>query len=73
MLGKVEGKKNGYAILEDTTTEEFKGLLKTYPKVNCIICNEQLAKRIVYGPFAHSITVVNNKIPDGIFYINGVY
>ena len=73
MLGKVEGKKNGYAILEDTTNEEFRSLLKSYPKVNCIICNEHLAKRIRYGILGQSITTINNKIPDEIFYINGVY
>ena len=73
MLGKVEGKKNGYAILEDTTNEEFRALLKSYPKVRCIICNENLAKRIRYGILGHSITTINNKIPDNIFYINGVY
>lgn len=73
MLGKVEGKKNGYAILEDTTNEEFRSLLKSYPKVRCIICNERLAKRIQYGVLGHNITTINNKIPDEIFYINGVY
>lgn len=73
MLGKVEGKKNGYAILDDTTSEEFRALLKSQPKLNCIICNERLAKRIQYGILSHSITTINNKIPDNIFYINGVY
>ena len=67
MLGKVEGKENGYAILEDTTNEEFQALLKTYPKVRCIICNARLAKRIQC-----KIITVNNKIPDGIFYINRI-
>ena len=74
MIGKVEGKKNGYAILEDTTNEEFQSVLKSYPKINCIICNEHLAKRIGYGSlFGQSITTINKKIPDGIFYVNGVY
>ena len=73
MLGKVEGKKNGYKIMKDTTNEEFKAVLKSYPKVNCIICNENLAKRISYGIFTNNITVINKKIPDGVFYINGVY
>lgn len=68
MLGKVKGKKNGYVILEDTTNEEFQSLLKSYPKVRCIICNKHLANRIQC-----KIITVNNKIPDGIFYINGVY
>lgn len=73
MLGKVEGKKNGYALFDDTTNEEFRALLKSYPKLNCIICNERLAKRISYGILGQSITTINNKIPDNIFYINGVY
>ena len=73
MIGKIKSKKNGYKIMEDTTTEEFKDLLKSYPKVNCIICNKHLAERIKYGPLGHSITTINNKIPNDTFYINGVY
>lgn len=73
MLGKIEGKKNGYVILEDTTNDEFRKLLKSYPKVKCIICNAKLAERIQYGINGHSITTINNKIPDNTFYVNGVY
>ena len=72
MIGKVEEKENGYAILEDTTNEEFRAVLKSYPKVRCIICNARLAERIRYGILGQSITTINNKIPDGVFYINRI-
>lgn len=72
MLGKVEGKKNGYALFDDTTNEEFQKLLETYPKVKCIICNERLYKRFRVGTFGKNIITVNKKIPDRIFYINQI-
>ena len=73
MIGKINGKKNGYALLEDTTNEEFQSLLKSYPKVKCIICNERLYSRFRVGTFGKNIITINKKIPDGIFYVNGVY
>ena len=73
MIGKVEGKKNGYKLLENTTNEEFQSLLKSYSKVRCIICNDRLYSRFKVGTFGKNIITINKKIPDGIFYINNVY
>lgn len=76
MILKDKQFRNKFILQDDSTNADFKEILKTYNKVCCIICNRNTAKRfrvrsaIIFGP---SNITINNKIPDQIFWINGIY
>lgn len=77
MIAKLEGLQNGYALLRSSTDEEFQAILKQYKDENnfkCIICNNHTAKCFVPSiePCTLPITI-NNKMLNGVFYINGVF
>lgn len=64
--------RNKYILQNDSTDDDFKNIIKG-KKVNCIICNENTAKRFITPLFGHRIVTVNNKMMDDVFYINGVF
>ena len=40
--------------------------------IRCIICNSKMAANFRIGLFGNNIITINNKIPDGIVYINHI-
>ena len=68
--------KNKYILQQDSTNEDFQEIIKSYPKFRCVICNSNTAKcftrQFFFMPGALPITV-NNKMMDGVFWINGVF
>lgn len=67
--------KNKYILTEDSSNGDFKAILKSYPKFKCLICNRETRKR--FGShwifLGNPPITINNKIPDGVFWINGMY
>lgn len=73
MIKKLSEMRNGYVVDETTTNEEWKELLKSYDKVRCIICNSKTSLCFRVGLLGNNIITINNKLLDGVVYINGVY
>lgn len=73
MIYKHGDYKNVYIFAKSSTDKDFQEILKTYDKVNCIICNKNTAKNFRVPIFGYSIITINNKISDGCFFINGTY
>lgn len=70
MIYRLKNTKHGY-IMTDATNEEFENLVKSYQeKVKCIICNSDTAKLFRVGLLGRNIVTINNKVHDGIIFIN---
>lgn len=70
MISKLNKTKHGYDI-SNATNEEFQDLQKNYPeKVRCIICNSDMAKNFRIGLLGQNIITINNRVNDGIVFIN---
>lgn len=71
MICKSGDYKNGYIFTESSTDEDFQEILKSYKKVNCIICNNNTKRnfRQSFLAMRPGITI-NNKVADGVFFIN---
>lgn len=68
--------KNKYILRGDSNNDDFQDILRSYPKINCVICNAETAKRFTRRfafLFGSGPVTINNNIPDGVFWINGVY
>ena len=72
MLGRVEGKKNGYIITDTTDFDDIQKLSDSYEHIRVMICNSKTSKRFRPRFFNPLPMTINNKIPDGVFYINSV-
>lgn len=75
MIYKLNGLKHGYSIRDTDAgdSETFEKILKSYEKVRCIICNRNTAKYFRTPLLGSSIITINNKMLDGVFYINHVF
>lgn len=71
MIYKSAEYKNGYIFVPSSTDDDFQRILKSYKKVNCVICNRTTLKNFTANS-VHLITI-NNKLADGVFFINGTY
>lgn len=70
MIAPVEGTSHGYDI-SGATNEEFQRLIKDYPeKLRCIICNCDTAKYFRIGLLGSNIITINNRIRDGLIFVN---
>lgn len=70
MIYRLKNTKHGY-IMTDATNEDFQNLVKSYPeKVKCIICNSDIAKLFRVGLLGSNIITINNKVHDGVIFIN---
>lgn len=73
MICKSAEYKNGYIFTKTSTDKDFQRILKQYDKVRCIICNENTVKNF-RQPFLSSPRItINNKLADGVFFVNGVF
>lgn len=73
MIHKASEYKNGYIFGPSSTDKDFQEILKSYSKVNCIICNEKTRKNFRVGMFTNPMITINNKLTDGVFFINGTF
>lgn len=73
MICKSAEYKNGYIFTPTSTDDDFQKILKSYDKVNCLICNENTIRNFRRGFMGQSIITINKKLADGVFFINGVY
>ena len=73
MICKSGDYRNGYIFTPSSCDADFQEILKSYDKVNCIICNENTIKNFRVGLLGQNIITINNKLADGVFFINGVY
>ena len=80
MILKSGDYKNGYIFTPSSTDEDMQNIYKDYKerniKVKCIICNKKTSRNFIYEP--NGITdcmglTINNKLADGVFFINGTY
>lgn len=70
MIYRLKNTRHGY-IMADATNEDFQNLIRSYPeKVKCIICNSDTAKHFVAGFLGCNIITINNKVCDGVIFIN---
>lgn len=71
MICKAAEYKNGYIFTPTSNDDDFQEILRAYKDdFHCIICNENTKRN-----FKSSVTnlVINKKIADGCFFVNGVY
>lgn len=70
MISKLTDTKHGYDI-SNATNEEFRDLCKNYPeKLRCIICNSDMRKNFRIGLLCSDIITINNRVHDGVVFIN---
>lgn len=73
MIYKNEDYKNGYVFAPSSTDQDLQEILKSYNKVSCIICNSNTRRNFGLSVFGHDIITINNKLVDGVFFVNGLY
>lgn len=73
MIYKAAEYKNGYIFAPSSTDSDFQAILKSYPKVNCIICNQNTLRNFRNGPIANPMITINNKLVDGVFFVNNTH
>lgn len=74
MIYKHPDYKNGYVFAPSSCDKDFQDILEEYRKtpkgLRCVICNENTLRNfIVWSP----VLVINKKLVDGVFFINGVF
>ena len=73
MISKHGDYKNGYIFTKSSTDKDLQTIYKNYDRVNCIICNSNTAKNFDTRWNNGKGLVINEKINDGCFFINGCY
>jgi len=72
MINKIQNLKYAYNISK-ATDEEFQELMKDFKKsekINCIICNKNMAKMLHTGLLGNNIITINNSVHDEVIFIN---
>lgn len=70
MISRLSNTKHGYD-LSNATNEEFRDLCKNYPgKFRCVICNSDTRRCFRIGLLGHDVITINNKVRDGVVFIN---
>lgn len=70
MISKLANTKHGYDI-SNATSEEFQDLCKNYTeKLRCLICNNDMRKNFRIGLLGSDIITINNRVRDGVIFIN---
>lgn len=66
--------RNKYILQVDSTNGDFQEIIKNN-HVKCIICNRETAKCFRPGlfSFGQPCITINNNVPTGIFWLNGIY
>ena len=72
MIYKSAEYRNGYIFAPSSTDADFQKILKSYDKVNCVICNSLTRKNFMVGVFGANIITINNKLADGVFFVNRI-
>lgn len=79
-LEKITDTKNGYRFIYDNDEMEhsnvreiWKNIVKEHAPVKCIIVNQNTFNNFQKPLLSGDIRVINNKLPDDVFYLNGVY
>lgn len=65
--------KNGYVLSRTSTDDEFQDILIEKQPVHCIICNKNTVKNFKQPLFSDHHITINNRLRDGVFFINGIY
>lgn len=73
MIYKAGEYKNGYIFAKSSTDADFQAILESYPKVNCIICNENTLRNFQNAHAARPRITINNKLVDGVFFVNNTH
>ena len=73
MICKHKDYKNGYIFTPTSTDEDFQKILKSYDKVNCILCNENTVRNFKTPFWSNSHITINKKLADGVFFINNIH
>ena len=74
MIPKHADYKNGYVLAANSTDEDFQEIIKSYgDNYHCLICNSSTAKNFRTSFLGYSTLTINEKLADGVFFINGVF
>lgn len=80
MILKSGDYKNGYIFTPSSTDKDMQEIYEDYKKkgikVKCVICNIKTARNFDYEPDTNRDCMgltINNKLADGVFFINGTY
>lgn len=75
MIPKAAEYKHGYVLAKNSTDDDFQEIIKSYgDKYHCLICNSNTAKNFRIGFLGgYSTITINEKLADGVFFINGVF
>ena len=74
MIQKADGYSNKYVIKDRVMASEMQSLLRSYlnaKNFHSIICNYNTCKQLNVQP-GNSFITINNKVEDGVFYINRI-
>lgn len=74
MIPKHADYKNGYVLAKNSTDEDFQKIIKSYgDDYHCLICNSNTAKNFKTSFLGYSTITINEKLADGVFFINGCF
>ena len=71
MIYKSAEYENGYVLSKSSRDRELQALFDKYGEVKCVIMNRKTARnfRCTNG---RSIVTVNNRLADGVFFVNKI-
>lgn len=72
MIAKLKKYKNGYRLTDSSNEKDMLDIYMRYRKFRVVICNEATAKTFRQNATSCQVTI-NNTLPKGVFFINGVY
>ncbi len=70
MIYKSAEYENGYILAESSRDKELQAIFDKYDEVKCVIVNRNTAKN--FGVNGRSIVTVNNRLADGVFFVNRI-
>ena len=71
MICKSAEYMNGYIFTPTSKSTDLYEILDSYDEVKCVICNKKTKANFrVEG--GYSILTINNKLADGVFFVNQI-
>lgn len=77
MIHKSGDYKNGYIFGPNSTDSQFQRIISKdyggWDNIKCIICNQRTKQNFQFSMNGYSILTINNKLVDGVFFVNHVF
>lgn len=77
MIHKSDKYQNGYIFGPNSTDSQFQRIIREdyggWDNIKCIICNSRTKQNFQPPADGYSILTINNKLVDGVFFVNHAF